>query len=65
YVIVGNIMKFAPVDIKYYADSYVIVQGMTMLRNEEDKSEGYYHKLKQYDRIIVKGINLEDGNIIS
>ena len=65
YVIVGNIMKFAPVDIKYYADSYVIAQGMTMLRNEDDKSEGYYHKLKQYDRIIVKGINLEDGNIVS
>ena len=65
YVIVGNIMKFAPVDIQYYTDSYVIAQGVTMLRNEEDKSEGYYHKLKQYDRIIVKGINLEDGNIVS
>ncbi len=65
YVIVGNIMKFAPIDIQYYTDSYVIAQGVTMLRDEDDKSQGYYHKLKQYDRIIVKGINLEDGNIVS
>ena len=36
-----------------------------LIKNEDDKSEGYYHKLKQYDRIIVKGINLEDGNIVS
>jgi hypothetical protein len=65
YVIVGNIMKFAPIDIQYHGESYVIAQGMTMLKDGEDKSKGYYHKLKQYDRIIVKGINLEDGNIIS
>lgn len=65
YVIVGNIMKFAPVDIKYYSEDYVIADGLVLLKNEEDKSEGYYHKLKQYDKIIVKGINLEDGNIVS
>lgn len=65
YVIVGNIMKFAPIDIQYHSESYVIAQGMTMLKDEEDKTKGYYHKLKQYDRIIVKGINLEDGNIVS
>lgn len=65
YVIVGNIMKFAPIEIQYYGDDYVIVQGVTLLKNEDDKSEGYYHKLKQYDKIIVKGINLEDGNIVS
>ena len=65
YVIVGNIMKFAPIDIQYYSDSYVIAKGVTMLRDDGDKSQGYYHKLKQYDRIIVKGINLEDGNIVS
>ena len=65
YVIVGNIIKFAPIDIQYYADGYVIAQGVVKLRNEEDKSLGYYHKLKQYDKIIVKGINLEDGSIVS
>ncbi len=65
YVIVGNIMKFAPVEIQYYGDDYVIANGVTLLKNEEDKTQGYYHKLKQYDKIIVKGINLEDGNIVS
>ncbi len=65
YVIVGNIMKFAPIDIQYYSDDYVIAQGLVLVKNEEDKSQGYYHKLKQYDKIIVKGINLEDGNIVS
>ena len=65
YTIVGNIMKFAPIDILYYTDDYVIADGIKMLRDEEDSSQGYYHKLKQYDKIIVKGIHLEDGNIVS
>lgn len=65
YAVVGNIIKFAPVDIQYYADGYVIAQGVVMQKDEEDKSLGYYHKLKQYDKIIVKGINLEDGSIVS
>ena len=65
YVIVGNIIKFAPIDIQYYADDYVIASGMTLLKDEGDKSQGYYHKIKQYDKIIVKGMHLEDGNIVS
>ena len=65
YTIVGNLIKFTPIEILCYSDDYVIAQGLTLLKNEEDKSEGYYHKLKQYDKIIVKGRNLEDGNIVS
>ena len=65
YVIVGNIMKFAPIEVLYYADGYVIAEGVTMLKDENDKSLGYYHKLKHYDKIIVKGVNLEDGSLIS
>lgn len=65
YTIVGNIIKFAPIEILYYADGYVIADGVRMLRDENDESVGYYHKLKQYDKIIVKGRNLEDGNIVS
>lgn len=65
YAIVGNIMKFSPIEILYYSDSYVIAEGVKMLKNEDDSSAGYYHKLKQYDKIIVKGKNLEDGNIVS
>ena len=65
YAIVGNIIKFSPIEILYYSDGYVIADGVKMLRDEEDSSAGYYHKLKQYDKIIVKGKNLEDGNIVS
>lgn len=65
YTIVGNIIKFSPINILYYTDDYVIAEGVRMLRDEEDESSGYYHKLKQYDKIIVKGRNLEDGNIVS
>ncbi len=64
YTIVGNIIKFAPIEILYYADDYVVADGVRMLRDENDESSGYYHKLKQYDKIIVKGRNLEDGNIV-
>lgn len=65
YAVVGNIMKFAPIEILYYGDGYIVADGVKMLKDEENPSEGYYHKLKQYDKIIVKGRNLEDGNIVS
>ena len=65
YVVVGNIIKFAPIEILYYTDDYVIAEGIRLLKDENDSSLGYYHKLKQYDKIIVKGRNLEDGNIVS
>lgn len=65
YTVVGNIIKFAPIEILYYADDYVIAEGVRMLKDENDESAGYYHRLKQYDKIIVKGRNLEDGNIVS
>ena len=64
YVVVGNIIKFAPIEILYYTDGYVIADGLKLLKDENDTSLGYYHKLKQYDKIIVKGRNLEDGNIV-
>lgn len=65
YAIVGNIIRFSPVEILFYGDDYVIAKGVKALRNPENEKEGYYHLLKQYDRIIVKGINLEDGSIVS
>lgn len=64
YAVVGNIIKFAPIEILYYSDDYVIAEGLKLLKDENDTSSGYYHKLKQYDKIIVKGRNLEDGNIV-
>lgn len=65
YTIVGNIIKFAPIEILYHTDDYVIADGVKLLKDETDETLGYYHKIKQYDKIIVKGRNLEDGNIVS
>ena len=65
YIIVGNIIKFAPIDVLYSTNDYVIADGIKLLKDENDSSLGYYHKLKQYDKIIVKGRNLEDGNIVN
>lgn len=64
YAIVGNIMMFSPVEVLYYGDGYVIATGLKVLRDENDDNSGYYHMLKQYDKIIVKGMNLEDGAIV-
>ncbi len=64
YVVVGNIIKFAPIEILYQTDKYAIVNGVTKLKDENDKSLGYYHKLKHYDKVIVKGVNLKDGSLI-
>ncbi len=64
YAIVGNIMKFSPVNVLLYRDDYVVAEGVKVLRDEKDEDAGYYHVLKSYDKIIVKGLNLEDGSIV-
>lgn len=64
YAEVGNIMKFSPVNVLLYRDGYVVAEGVKQLRDENDKDSGYYHVLKAYDKIIVKGLNLEDGDIV-
>lgn len=64
YAVVGNIMKFSPINVLLYRDDYVIAQGVKLLRDENDEDSGYYHVLKPYDKIIVKGLNLKDGDIV-
>lgn len=64
YAIVGNVMKFSPVDIIFYGDGYVIAKGKTVAIDENADKKQYYHILKQYDKIIVKGLNLKDGSIV-
>lgn len=64
YAVVGNIMKFSPVEVEFYGDGYVVATGKRVLRDENDEGSGYYHVLRQYDKIIVKGMNLEDGSIV-
>ncbi|MBQ7294948.1 MAG: hypothetical protein IJW86_02015 [Clostridia bacterium] len=64
YAIVGNIMKFSPVEVEFYGDGYVVAVGKKVLRDEKNEKFGYYHVLRQYDKIIVKGMNLKDGTIV-
>lgn len=60
YVINGTFIRFAPLDVKYYGENYIIADSYTVPEGEEKK----YYSLKEYDRVIVKGVNLEDGLII-
>lgn len=68
YAVVGNVMMFSPVEVLFYGDGYVIATGKQAVKNSYIKDDvekfEYYHILKSYDKIIVKGINLEDGNIV-
>ena len=65
YAIVGNVMKFSPVDIVYYGDGYIVASGKKVAVDENASKKSYYHVLRQYDKIIVKGMNLKDGSIVS
>ncbi len=71
YVLYGDFVKFAPIDVKFYGDDYVIAEKLVIQEeievegSEETQLVSKYYELKEYDRIIVKGINLEDGIIIS
>lgn len=65
YAIVGNVMKFSPVEIVFYGDGYVIAKGKKVAIDENAKKLKYYHVLRQYDKIIVEGMNLKDGSIVN
>lgn len=70
YAIVGNLVKFSPLEVKYYGDGFVIAQAYVPEKkeNETEEEEEYrksLHLLKQHDEIIVKGINLKDGILVS
>ncbi len=70
YVLVGNIIKFAPLDVKYYGDGFIIAVPYTPQAKEDETPEEEaarkaLYVLKQYDNVIVKGINLDYGIILS
>lgn len=65
YAIVGNVIKFSPVEIVYYGDGYSIATPIKAAVDENAEKKQYYHMLRQYDKIIVKGLNLEDGSVVS
>lgn len=72
YVLLGSYVKFTPVDICYYGEDYVLANEYIAYKTDSDgnkvvdtQATESYRSLRLYDRIVVKGMNLEDGQIIS
>ncbi|MBQ3136170.1 MAG: hypothetical protein IJB74_01675 [Clostridia bacterium] len=71
YVALGNFVKFTPISISYYGDNYVIANKYVVYKQDEDGNKVIdtdatkkYRSLNLYDRIIVKGMHIEDGMLI-
>ncbi|MBR6568160.1 MAG: hypothetical protein IKK60_05865 [Clostridia bacterium] len=72
YVVLGNYVKFTPISISYYGDDYVIADRYIVYKKDEEgnkvvdeEATENYRSLGLYDKIIVKGMHIEDGMLIS
>ncbi len=72
YVALGNYVKFTPISISYYGDDYVITNRYVVYKEDEEgnrvideEATDKYRSLNLYDKIIVKGMHIEDGMLIS
>lgn len=72
YVVLGNFVKFTPVEILYYGEDYVIADRYVVYKEDEkgnktvdEEATEKYRCLDLYDKIIVKGMHIEDGMLIS
>ncbi len=71
YVALGNYVKFTPISISYYGDDYVIADKYTAYKEDnegnkviDEEETNKYRSLNLYDKIIVKGMHIEDGILI-
>ena len=71
YVVLGNFIRFTPVSISYYGEDYVIANKYFVYKQDEDgnkvvdeEATKKYRSLNLYDKIIVKGMHIEDGMLI-
>ena len=72
YVALGNYVKFTPINIIYYGDDYVIAEKYLAYKEDEEGNKvideektGKYRSINLYDKVIVKGMHIEDGMLIS
>ncbi len=72
YVVLGNYVKFTPIDISYYGEDYVIANKYIVYKEDkdgkkiiDDEATDKYRALNLYDKIIVKGMHITDGMLIS
>ncbi len=70
-VVLGNFVKFTPINILYYGDNYVIADKYVVYKEDEkgnkvidEEATDKYRSLDLYDKIIVKGMHIEDGMLI-
>ncbi|MBQ9912764.1 MAG: hypothetical protein IJO73_00895 [Clostridia bacterium] len=70
-VVLGNFVKFTPVEILYYGEDYVIADKYVVYKEDDkgnkvidEEATGKYRSLNLYDKIIVKGMHIEDGMLI-
>ncbi len=68
YVLAGKRVVFKPIQILYYADNHVIATAAVYYNEkgeiDEEKTPDL-PRLAAYDRVIVKGKNLNDGKVIN
>lgn len=71
-VIRGNYVQFTPVTISYYGDNYVIADKYIAYKEDEkgnkvidEEKTSKYRSINLYDQIIVKGMHIDDGMVIS
>ncbi len=71
-VLLGNVVKFTPVSVSYYGDDYIIAKPYVVYKEDEkgnkvvdEKATAKYRSLNLYDKIIVKGMHIEDGMLIN
>lgn len=72
YVLAGNVAKFTPVNVLYYGENFIIANKYKVYRTDkngnkvvDEDATAKYSEIKAYDKVIVKGNNLEDGKVIS
>ena len=70
-MVLGNFVKFTPVEILYYGEDYVIADKYVVYKEDDkgnkvidEEATGKYRSLNLYDKIIVKGMHIEDGMLI-
>ncbi len=71
YVLAGNVAKFTPVNVLYYGENFIIANKYIVYRTDkkgnkiiDEEQTARYREIKAYDRVIVKGNNIEDGKVI-
>ena len=72
YVLAGNVARFTPVNVMYYGENFIMASKYKVYRTDkkgnkvvDEEATAKYPEIKAYDKVIVKGNNLEDGKVIS